>query len=665
MVDPPARKHARVDRWGPVDCGEREEAGDRLANYILAMYAKGSCSAKASCELSWHAMCAGAQGDLLHRVALRPNQSTDGNFKRHLDKVLSVQFPPLVDLQEIIVPCWRKGRRASQRMPVAAAYDCLEAELEHSPDARRILHETVWPASLEAHPHRHIAGDDRDCFPIALYADGVQCTKQKSAGKVDTMIGITCYNIATGQRHLLAVISKRMLCHCGCRGWCTLHEVMRYLEFSLAAAARGHRPAVNMNGCLWLPGTAEEKKARDRPELSARFVVTQVKADWSEMCGTFGFSSWNTCAHPCVFCNCNSENMYNFDGVFAGGHGWGAALDYDKMCSQSEVCVTLETEADRQEIRQAGFQFDMDSGLCLCSDVPRLGLRKKDKLMPSAHIPDVGDFEHYDLPLPCTFWRVNLDCKRRLADALKWRNPLFGAATGVDPQQHLMPDLLHVAYLGVYVRYVAHVLWRTLIDNVWKIRGNLKQQEEDGVAAAFQDLKSWYARRGVPSNLQLGQLTRSMIGSRDLQDLKTKAAETGIMVGWATDLCTRLKSHISHGEELEAAGLALLRHQVVLKENGRIMSWQARCELVDTCLRHLCLVKLAQMPLVPKHHMWVHLSLRAEVENPRYYSTFLDESLNSVLATAAQTAHRDNWERTIFGRIRLLPVVASSQFSRL
>ena len=95
------------------------------------------------------------------------------------------------------------------------------------------------------------------------------------------------------------------------------------------------------------------------------------------------------------------------------------------------------------------------------------------------------------------------------------------------------------------------------------------------------------------------------------------------------------------------------------------MSWQARCELVDTCLRHLCLVKLAQMPLVPKHNMWVHLSLRAELENPRYYSTFLDESLNSVLATAAQTAHRDNWERTMFGRIRLLPAVSSSQFAKV
>ena len=47
-----------------------------------------------------------------------------------------------------------------------------------------------------------------------------------------------------------------------------------------------------------------------------------------------------------------------------------------------------------------------------------------------------------------------------------------------------------------------------------------------------------------------------------------------MLVGWATDLCTRLKSHITHGEDLEAAGLALLRYQKVLKENGRIMSWK-------------------------------------------------------------------------------------------
>ena len=91
-------------------------------------------------------------------------------------------------------------------------------------------------------------------------------------------------------------------------------------------------------------------------------------------------------------CSCSADTLHNINGVSAGMHGWGVPLDYEKMFSQSEVCVTLETEADRQEILQAGLQFDIDSGLCLCSDVPRLGLRKKDKLMPSAHIPDVGDF---------------------------------------------------------------------------------------------------------------------------------------------------------------------------------------------------------------------------------------------------------------------------------
>eukprot|EP00959_Pyramimonas_sp_CCMP1952_P016826 356875-Pyramimonas_sp.AAC.1 len=57
--------------------------------------------------------------------------------------------------------------------------------------------------------------------------------------------------------------------------------------------------------------------------------------------------------------------------------------------------------------------------------------------------------------------------------------------------------------------------------------------------------------------MQLQTLSESMIGSRKRPDLKTKTTETGVLIGWARDLCSRCADKLQPGEELEAAGAAL------------------------------------------------------------------------------------------------------------
>ena len=180
-----------------------------------------------------------------------------------------------------------------------------------------------------------------------------------------------------------------------------------------------------------------------------------------------------------------------------------------------------------------------------------------------------------------------------------------------------MPDLLHVGYLGVYQRFVAHVLWECLTDNVWHCSGGLHQQEDEGIECAVHDMQVWYEAAKVPTCDRLGQLTRAMVGARDSREFKAKGVETGVLVGWATALCSKFKTSMKHGEHLEAAGQALQKYMKVLKESSQIMTWESRCQLVESCLRHLCLVKESRMTLVPKHHLWIHLTLRSETQNPR------------------------------------------------
>ena len=59
----------------------------------------------------------------------------------------------------------------------------------------------------------------------------------------------------------------------------------------------------------------------------------------------------------------------------------------------------------------------------------------------------------------------------------------------------------------------------------------------------------------------------------------------------------------------------------------------------------------ADIEFKPKMHLLFHLVERARTHgNPRFYGTFLDESLNCTLRDIARSAHRLTWEARIFSR---------------
>ena len=64
----------------------------------------------------------------------------------------------------------------------------------------------------------------------------------------DPMVGLWAYNAATEVRHLLALLKKRHLCNCGCRGWCSYHAVFSFLRWCLEGAADGRYPSERWDG---------------------------------------------------------------------------------------------------------------------------------------------------------------------------------------------------------------------------------------------------------------------------------------------------------------------------------------------------------------------------------------------------------------------------------
>ena len=52
-------------------------------------------------------------------------------------------------------------------------------------------------------------------------------------------------------------------------------------------------------------------------------------------------------------------------------------------------------------------------------------------------------------------------------------------------------------------------------------------------------------------------------------------------------------------------------------------------------------------------YLAVHLALNAKVKgNPRFYTTYLDESLNQVFIRIAASCHRMTFERRVFAKYK-------------
>ena len=77
---------------------------------------------------------------------------------------------------------------------------------------------------------------------LPTYADGAPCSHDVSD------IGFGVVNTLTQGRYLVAAIRKKLLCQCGCRGWCTLFPLFEMLGWSCSAMAEGMHPPGRHDG---------------------------------------------------------------------------------------------------------------------------------------------------------------------------------------------------------------------------------------------------------------------------------------------------------------------------------------------------------------------------------------------------------------------------------
>ena len=64
----------------------------------------------------------------------------------------------------------------------------------------------------------------------------------------DSVIGFWVVNMLTQGRYFVAAVRKKLLCQCGCRGWCTFFPLFEMLRWSCSVVAEGMRPSGRHDG---------------------------------------------------------------------------------------------------------------------------------------------------------------------------------------------------------------------------------------------------------------------------------------------------------------------------------------------------------------------------------------------------------------------------------
>ena len=314
---------------------------DFVAEMIL-LYLSRALNARQFCTLMWHSGRSG--NELAAHYGLNPEASS-GHFNRHCRKVM----PELEERRKLLYTLSMAGSstRATGRvvhdLQVFVPHEMVDEDLRlreglFSAD----LHDAIDSNAVSRRYNQHplIVGQPPGSAPVApfdLFVDGV------AYSLTDSVIGFWLINQITGKRILFCVVRKKILCSCGCKGWCSMYPVLAFIRWSLEALANGRFPPSRHDGKSF--GEDGRREGLAGTAMAYKGALIFIKADWAELVTSFGFPAWNDSIRACPFCNCTLENMYDIeDGVTLEELEWrpNGPGDYNAACARCEVKVVLD-----------------------------------------------------------------------------------------------------------------------------------------------------------------------------------------------------------------------------------------------------------------------------------------------------------------------------------
>jgi len=622
--------------WVP----SHEEAGRLLIDFLLDLHFRGF-SARSLCVILYWARLAGAS---VGTWGMRPDAQS-GHFQRHIDQKLGVRSRRQ-SMFKLPLPMYQKHLhgRTIREVPVQVPHEVLDAEARADIYGRDTLARAQREGSLP--PAYYESGGGDGVGAAALYTDGVQFQKK------DSVLGLWIYNVLDGTRHLCVPLRKSWLCRCGCRGWCTLVVAFEFLRWSLECAKNGVFPETGFRGVA-LTG---HRLAQAGTQMVTKFVVLFIKGDWASFAHDFGLPSWATSLSPCCWCMCTRADWFS---AIAGMESvldelpWPTftAQDYRDAVEACENSIRIDSVALHTRVI-ANLHFDQRRtsesimGRCLKSALPDLGLQVGDRLEQSREVPDVHKFdEQRNYPFVAVFWR------RSRETAARHSNPFLHFAS----PSAMVPDMLHVVFLGIAQAYIAAALWLLIDANVWGITHFTRDEfEVRSVDRLRHDLLLWYAsRRPVANRLEgtteLDDISLSMLGTTTSPLFKAKGAETKGVLPFVIGLLERNMAMLPpRAQDLLVAGTSLMDVIRVQTEGGPVLSIPECERMFVSGVRHVRAAFRGGVHPVPKHHAFLHiLHLAPEKGNPRMFACWEDESMNRQLAGVAAAAYSTVWEARI------------------
>lgn len=637
------------DSDAPQDA--KPSSGAEFVAYLTSMYIARDVSARDFCSLMFLAGKAGVK----EAVPLGHNPSApSGHFNRHLKKAL----PFLRDtsaLYDFVVPSCTdtglaRGEHTTHGIPAHEAIDeSLSSQTDWANNLRNALTDGFLPPVYHEHPVV-LNNPGVLVYPVSLFVDGVPYSH------IDSVVGFWLVDEVTGKRHLLSALRKKLMCVCGCRGWCTFFGLFSWLAWSVAAMAEGTFPSTRHDHKAWRATDASRERRSGSP-MQCRFCVLYIKGDWAEYASTFGFPTWNDSLRPCFACNASLRNLYRIEGITPVGLFWRTNRDgdYFASCRRCEAHVVIDKRMHRDIVsllehdrRQGG-----NRGRCMRADYSPAGLVQGDRLEPSRFLPDPGNFEGItQFPMPVVFWRRSLETMSR------HRNPIFQADLGVTPMRSLTIDALHAVFLGVMLAFAKHALWFMLEQGVWAKRATTDETVEVSALVITSQLRGFYRKRHEQNPAEM--LTRvssfgqKTIGAWHDRKLRTKGAETWGVLLFLVEALRANKARLGQdGQRLFVAGQSLKELIELWQMCGATMTVAQVQNSFDMWLRHLrCTEGMPDLE-IPKRHLVTHLLGNMAFQGcPHRYSNWLDESLNKTLKQFCRGVAQKTFEPFLLLRMR-------------
>ena len=571
---------AAID-WGGGSCSDSEDEvetevtpGMEFVKMQLRLLFHSTLSAAAFCVTMWWAAKAGITE--AEKYGLKPGSSS-GHYHRKVKKILGWNCKDR--FYELITPGHGKHdlERRPHVVPTIPGHEQLAQDIKDLDDnveklRSRLATDGGLPPSYYHHPVVQGARADELVWPIAIYLDGVPYSH------TDGVIGWWMINLISGQRYCYAILRKRNLCQCGCRGWCTYWHFFAMTRWSMRSLAVGLYPDSRHDLTPWIESDTSRLAKAGSP-TAVKCAMLYIKGDWMEFATTVGLPMWGDGTRPCFCCNGFGDDLYETGGNSMEALRWhvNEEHDYFHACDRCEKHVRLLRQRDVTSIvrnlRYDKRTKDSSAGRTLMQAivVNTVHLKLGDRLEPSYTLPDVGALEEIStFPTTIVFWRRSVETLTR------HRNPVFDPEIGITPARSLTVDVLHAFFLGIMNMWAKVTIWKLILSGCY---GNYGTQDENALAATLvlRDLlmafyKKHHEEHREDAITRVADLTVKMLGSANEKKLKTKGAETwGVALFLIYELPKRMSMLGGDGERLLQAGKQLEKIVRIWKANDWTM----------------------------------------------------------------------------------------------